>query len=203
MFWREEILLALVAWKIITLLNETLGGDSWDGEAWRFVTAGKRRQASCQPAAVRLQDRCSAMETREEAALSGELAEPQPLSAPGGGAEHGRRLPPVGWRLPSSCALLPRDGRAQRGSAVLLWQVCRERTRGSRCGLQHREKFWLDSRDFCFLTLGVVKHWSRLLREAGKSPSSEIKELALHNLIPATCLETGAGPGGLQRSLPT
>lgn len=106
------------------------------------MTAGRRRQACWQPAAVHLQDRCSAMETGEEAALAGELAEPKPLSAPGGGGDHGLRLPPVGWRLLSSCALLPRDGRAQRGSAVLLWQVCRERrTRGSRCGLQHREKF--------------------------------------------------------------
>lgn len=79
------------------------------------MTAGRRRQARCQPADVRLQDRCSAMETGEEAALAGELAEPKPLSAPGGGGDHGRRLPPVGWRLTSSCALLPRDGRAQKG----------------------------------------------------------------------------------------
>lgn len=80
-----------------------------------------------------------------------------------------------------------------------------ERTKGTGHKLDHR-RLHPNIRKPSFV-VQVTAHWHRLPREAAKSPSVELSkshlDMVLDNLLQVTLLEEVAGPGGLQRALPT
>lgn len=71
--------------------------------------------------------------------------------------------------------------------------------------MKHRS-FWVNTGKQCF-TVRVTEHWARLLKEVEESPTLEILrsclQTGLGNRLWVALLEHRAGPGDVQRSVPT